>query len=88
MADVEKRAVDDGPEIVAATEGETYDLPVKDLGADHTDIAFDLFQQSHQYDPAQLEIDAVKVRRKLDFIVLPMVPFLSPPLRTHLTAPR
>ena len=31
------------------------------------------FQQSLQYDEAQLARDAVKVRRKLDFYVLPLV---------------
>jgi len=41
------------------------------------DIGYDLFQQSHQYDLAQLERDGVRVRRKLDFIVLPMVRMVS-----------
>ncbi|KAI1495497.1 MFS transporter [Biscogniauxia marginata] len=33
----------------------------------------EMLQQSLQYDQAQLEADAIKVRRKLDFIVLPMM---------------
>jgi hypothetical protein len=37
------------------------------------EVGKDYFQQSLQYDPAQLERDAVKVCRKLDFYVLPMV---------------
>lgn len=72
MADIEKTVGVDAPEITAHA-GETQEIPAKVLGGDHTDIGLDLFQQSHQYDVAQLEIDAVKVRRKLDFIVLPMV---------------
>ncbi|OJJ50264.1 hypothetical protein ASPZODRAFT_149629 [Penicilliopsis zonata CBS 506.65] len=39
----------------------------------HGDIAQELFEKSLQYDPAELQRDAVKVRRKLDFIVLPMM---------------
>jgi hypothetical protein len=33
----------------------------------------EMLQQSLQYDQAQLEADSVKVKRKLDFLVLPMV---------------
>ncbi|KAL3439899.1 major facilitator superfamily domain-containing protein [Aspergillus insuetus] len=40
---------------------------------DLNEVGKDYFQQSLQYDPAQLERDAVKVRRKLDFYVLPMM---------------
>lgn len=67
----EKKAVpttNDG--ISPIQRGETLDFPDKEK---HADIAFDLYEQSHQYDQAQLERDAIKVRRKLDFIVLPMV---------------
>ncbi|GAD97578.1 major Facilitator Superfamily protein [Paecilomyces variotii No. 5] len=39
----------------------------------HTDVARHYFELSLQYDQAQLEKDAVKVRRKLDFMVLPMM---------------
>lgn len=42
-------------------------------GGDSDNIGLELFKESLQYDTAQLERDAVKVRRKLDFIVLPMV---------------
>jgi hypothetical protein len=42
-------------------------------GRTDSDIGLDLYQESLQYDPAQLEKDAAKVKRKLDFIVLPMV---------------
>lgn len=44
----------------------------------HTDVARRYFELSLQYDQAQLEKDAVKVRRKLDFMVLPMVTHLYP----------
>lgn len=71
MADMEKRAAPaSGPDITPYENGETNEIPSK---AKFADIGYDLFQQSQQYDTAQLEIDAVKVRRKLDFIVLPMV---------------
>ncbi|KAL4951934.1 major facilitator superfamily domain-containing protein [Aspergillus filifer] len=40
---------------------------------DLNEVGKDYFQLSLQYDPAQLERDAVKVRRKLDFYVLPMM---------------
>jgi hypothetical protein len=33
----------------------------------------DMLQKALEYDEAQLERDAVKVRKKLDFLVLPMV---------------
>lgn len=71
MADVEKIA-GGGPEIESSM-GETHELPSKAVGIENADIGLALFQQSQQYDTAQLEIDAIKVRRKLDFIVLPMV---------------
>lgn len=37
------------------------------------DLGRDLLEKSLEYDEAQLERDAVKVRRRLDFYVLPMV---------------
>ncbi|KAH8893595.1 MFS transporter [Thozetella sp. PMI_491] len=40
---------------------------------DLDELGRDMLQQSLQYDTAQLERDAVKVRRKLDFIILPMM---------------
>ncbi|KAL7622222.1 hypothetical protein AAE478_007725 [Parahypoxylon ruwenzoriense] len=40
---------------------------------DLNELGKDMLQQSLQYDRAQLEADAVRVRRKLDFIVLPMM---------------
>jgi hypothetical protein len=72
MADEEKKAVPSGTSdnITPIERGDI--LEFQDVGK-HADIGFDLFQQSHQYDPAQLERDATKVRKKLDFIVLPMV---------------
>ena len=46
---------------------------LKGDGVDLNDVAKIYFQESLQYDQAQLERDSVKVRRKFDFIVLPMV---------------
>lgn len=40
---------------------------------DLNELGKEYFQQSQQYDEEQLKRDSVKVRRKLDFIVLPMV---------------
>lgn len=39
----------------------------------HNDVGLELFQKSLQYDQAQLAADVGRVRRKLDFIVLPMM---------------
>jgi len=56
------------------TKGEVSNIPAKEIhDAIHDDMGRVLFEQSLQYDTAQLELDGVKVRRKLDFIVLPMV---------------
>lgn len=40
---------------------------------DPNQLGKDMLQQSLQYDRAQLEADAIKVRWKLDLLVLPMV---------------
>ncbi|KAG4218341.1 hypothetical protein PC116_g33179 [Phytophthora cactorum] len=40
---------------------------------DLNELGRDMLQQSLQYDRAQLEADAIKVRWKLDLLVLPMV---------------
>ncbi|KAF2167326.1 hypothetical protein M409DRAFT_53930 [Zasmidium cellare ATCC 36951] len=45
---------------------------------DPDELGRQLFEESQQYDEAQLERDAVKVRRKLDFLLLPMVPYHQP----------
>lgn len=44
-------------------------------GTDHDpdELGRQLFEESQHYDEVQLERDAVKVRRKLDFLLLPMV---------------
>jgi hypothetical protein len=39
----------------------------------HADIGLELFQKSLQYDQEQLAADVGRVRRKLDFLVLPMM---------------
>jgi hypothetical protein len=40
---------------------------------DPDELGKELFAKSQQYDEAQLERDAVRVRRKLDFILLPLM---------------
>lgn len=72
MADIEKRAAPAPDSGISPDYGnrDSTEIPSK---ANFADIGYDLFQQSQQYDTTQLEIDSVKVRRKLDFIVLPMV---------------
>ncbi|KAI0133913.1 MFS transporter [Xylariales sp. AK1849] len=40
---------------------------------DLNELGKEMLRQSLQYDQAQLERDAIKVRRKLDFLVLPMM---------------
>lgn len=39
----------------------------------HNDVGLELFQKSLQYDQEQLAADVGRVRRKLDFLVLPMM---------------
>lgn len=40
---------------------------------DPNELGKELLQKAFEYDEAQLERDAIKVRRKLDLMVLPMV---------------
>lgn len=72
MTDIEKRAVPTSDSEISPDygNGDSTEIPNK---VKFADIGYDLFEKSRQYDTVQLEIDAVKVRRKLDFIVLPMV---------------
>lgn len=60
--------VEKGGGFLARIKGQRVDL--NELGKEY-------FQQALQYDEEQLKRDAVKVRRKLDFIVLPMVSVFS-----------
>lgn len=39
----------------------------------HTDLAYELYKESLEMDPGERDIIAKRVKRKLDFIVLPMV---------------
>lgn len=39
----------------------------------HTDLAYTLFKESLEMDPGERDLIARRVKRKLDFIVLPMV---------------
>jgi hypothetical protein len=71
MPDVEKTSISP---IAASDDAETKG-EVIDIAGDgiHVDQGRELFERSLQYDSAQLERDSIKVRRKLDFIVLPMM---------------
>ncbi|TVY82281.1 putative transporter [Lachnellula suecica] len=73
MEDIEKKVAPRSAPEISSDEGRTFELNGRLPEKGHLDVGFDLFQQSHQYDPAQLELDAVKVRKKLDFILLPMM---------------
>ncbi|EXJ85329.1 hypothetical protein A1O1_05693 [Capronia coronata CBS 617.96] len=52
-------------------QGQVHEI-VDRIGKD-ADVGLALFEKSFQYDPAQLQRDSVKVRRKLDFLVLPLM---------------
>lgn len=47
--------------------------PIHKTDEAHTDIGLELFQKSLQYNEEQLAADVGRVRRKLDFLVLPMM---------------
>ncbi|KAL4806812.1 major facilitator superfamily domain-containing protein [Aspergillus unguis] len=60
----------------ASSSATEHGLGIKAIACEKVDlneVGKDYFQQSLQYDQAQLERDAVKVRRKLDLYVLPMM---------------
>jgi hypothetical protein len=40
---------------------------------DHTDIGYGFYQESLEMDPVEREMLAKRVKKKLDFILLPMV---------------
>jgi hypothetical protein len=40
---------------------------------DHTDIGYGIYQESLEMDPVEREMLAKRVKKKLDFILLPMV---------------
>lgn len=68
----------DGPSAVLPLESTSVELKRSFLSSlwardDPDRLGQEMLQRSLQYDRAQLEADSVKVRRKLDFIVLPMV---------------
>lgn len=81
MADVEKKA-----EAVAIASPASLDITggstrkrnklvsiLKGHVADPNEYGKELFEQALQYDEAQLKRDAVKVRRKIDFLILPLM---------------
>lgn len=52
---------------------------LKGTKTDPDELGRQLFEEPQQYDEAQLERDAVKVRRKLGFLLLPMVLYQPQP---------
>ncbi len=81
MADIEKTQAHDvaePPETPVA--GSTHAAPKPSLRDrlagrtnDPNELGKELLQKALEFDEAQLTRDAIKVRRKLDFIVVPMV---------------
>lgn len=61
------------PEDVTSVKGAEWRNRLLGRVTDLNEVGKEYFQQSLQYDQAQLERDSVKVRRKLDFYVLPIV---------------
>lgn len=51
---------------------------IKGQRVDLNELGKEYFRQSQQYDEEQLKRDSIKVRRKLDFIVLPLVSICPP----------
>lgn len=83
MADMEKHTAQSAPSPHSSDDavgtskdnglfGRIFDA-VKGQQQDPDAIGRHLFEQSAQYPEAQLERDAIRVRRKLDFLILPMM---------------
>lgn len=70
MSDIEKTPISP----VTASNDQTPKEEVIDVASKanlddiHDDLGHVLFEQSLQYDTVQLELDVIKVRKKLDFI--------------------
>ncbi len=87
MSDIEKTAaqVTQPPQMEAASPragritGLIKGPTINDLNV----LGKDMLQKALEYDEAQLERDAVKVRKKLDFLVLPMVHISLTPSHTR-----
>lgn len=79
MADIEKepvRASEPAVEVGVATDVPKTQKFLSFLTEQKNDpnvLGKELLQKALEYDPEQLERDGIKVRRKLDFIVIPMV---------------
>jgi len=84
MADIEKEPVRTTEPVVEIGVGDT--TSVKNTSRTQKLLSFlteqkndpnilgkELLKKALEYDPEQLERDSIKVRRKLDFIVIPMV---------------
>jgi hypothetical protein len=73
MSDVEKAPHTDTviPSNHDSIEGDTLSLHEHQI--EHIDIGLQLYQKALEFDPEQLARDAVHVRRKLDWLVLPML---------------
>lgn len=75
MDDIEKRSAQvTGPsvEVESTTTSRILNFSNGQIN-DPNVLGKDLLQKALEFDQAQLEQDAVKVRRKLDWIVIPMV---------------
>jgi hypothetical protein len=76
MADIEKSQAQVSEPAVEATPPAAK-IPLRHRLAGRTndpnELGKELLQKALEFDEAQLERDAIKVRRKLDFIVVPMV---------------
>lgn len=80
MADVEKKAdttvtSPPSPDIGPGTmkKRNKFLNAVKGHARDPNEYGKQLFEQALEYDEAQLERDALKVKRKIDFMILPLM---------------
>lgn len=79
MADIEKQPVqasEPAVEVGTTTVASKTQRLLAFLNEEKNDpniLGKELLQKALEFDPEQLERDSIKVRRKLDFIVIPMV---------------
>ena len=71
MSDVEKHPEVTSP--VSQNGSAQLEETTLEQSVEHTDLGRALYEKSLQYDEAQLQRDSIKVRRKLDWMVLPMM---------------
>ena len=80
MADIEKEpvrvsepAIEAGTTVTKPARSSTILDFLTEQKNDPNVLGKELLQKALEYDEAQLEQDAIKVRRKLDFMVIPLV---------------